>query len=110
MRPYFAQLAEATCTAVGPQVTPPERTVGKSLGEIDVHVDVSAFFDADAERARLAKEIAQFRGFADAIEKKLANENFVSRAPAEVVEQQRAKLAEVRGQTAAAEAALQSLK
>jgi valyl-tRNA synthetase len=109
MRPYFAQIAEATCTALGPDATPPERAVGKSLGEIDVHVDVSAFFDVDAERARLAKEIAQLSGHAESIEKKLGNENFVSRAPADVVQQQRNKLVEVRGQIASAEAALQKL-
>lgn len=110
MRPYFAQIAEATCTALGPAIPPPERAVTKSLGEIDVHVDVSAFFDAGAEKARLTKEIAQLRGFAESIDKKLANEGFVSRAPADVVQQQRAKREEVRAQLAAAEAALATLE
>jgi valyl-tRNA synthetase len=109
MRPYFAQIAEATCTAIGSNVTPPERAVSKSLGEIDVHVDVSAFFDPAAEKARLTKEIAQLRNFAESTEKKLANENFVSRAPADVVQQQRDKLVEVRGQLESAQAALAKL-
>jgi valyl-tRNA synthetase len=109
MRPYFAQIAEATCTALGPSTAPPERTVSKSLGDIDVHVDVSAFFDVDAERARLTKEIAQRRGHAESLEKKLSNENFVSRAPAEVVQQQRDALAEVRRQIESASAALAKL-
>ncbi len=109
MRPYFAQIAEATCTALGEGATPPERAVSKSLGEIDVHVDVSAFFDVDAERARLTKEIGQLGGLQKSIEAKLANQNFVIRAPAEVVQQQRDKLQETRGQIAAAEAALAKL-
>jgi valyl-tRNA synthetase len=109
MRPYFAQIAEATCTALGESVTPPERAVSKSLGEIDVHVDVSAFFDVDAERTRLAKEIGQLGGLLKSIEAKLSNDAFVSRAPADVVQQQRDKLVETRGQKAAAEAALAKL-
>ncbi|HMO83488.1 MAG TPA: valine--tRNA ligase [Lacipirellulaceae bacterium] len=109
MRPYFAQIAEATCTALGPDVAPPERTVSKSVGQLDVHVDVSAFFDADAEKARLTKEIAQLRGREQAAAGKLANENFVTRAPADVVQQQREALADIRRQIEASAAALQRL-
>jgi valyl-tRNA synthetase len=109
MRPYFAQIAEATCTDLGPSAAPPERAVSKSLGEIDVHVDVSAFFDAGAEQARLNKDLVQLRGLEKSIETKLGNENFVSRAPADVVQQQRARLAEVRNQISSTEAALAKL-
>jgi valyl-tRNA synthetase len=68
-------------------------------------VDVSRFLDVGAETARLAKQLEQLRGHAKSLEAKLGNENFVSRAPAEVVQQQRDKLAEVRGQIASVESA-----
>ncbi len=45
--------------------------------------------DVDAERARLAKEIARAEGM-------LGNERFVSRAPAEIVDAEREKLARYR--------------
>jgi valyl-tRNA synthetase len=109
MRPYFAQIADATCTELGPNVTPPERVVSKSLGEIEIHVDVTAFFDPEAEKSRLSKEILNLRNHAESLEKKLSNEAFVSRAPADVVKQQRDLLAERRGQLTAAEAALAKL-
>src|SRR5690606_33651373 len=98
-----------TCTEVGPTVGPPERAVTKSLGEIDVHVDVSQFFDPAAERQRLTKEVGQLRGLQKSIEAKLANENFVTRAPAEVVQQQRDKLNEIAAQLESAAAALAKL-
>jgi valyl-tRNA synthetase len=110
MRPYFAQIADATCTELGSKVVPPERVVSKPLGEIEIHVDVSAFFDPEAEKSRLSKEILNLRNHAESLEKKLANESFVSRAPAEVVKQQRDLLAERRGQLTAAEAALAKLE
>jgi valyl-tRNA synthetase len=50
--------------------------------------------DLAAEQARLAKEIARLRGEIAKAEGKLANQSFVARAPAAVVEQERARLAE----------------
>jgi valyl-tRNA synthetase len=54
-----------------------------------LHVEI----DIDAERARLAKEVARLDGEIAKANAKLANENFVARAKPEVVEQERARLA-----------------
>ncbi len=45
--------------------------------------------DFEAERARLNKELASAQKQLDGINAKLSNENFVSKAPAPVVEVQR---------------------
>jgi valyl-tRNA synthetase len=114
MEPYFLQMAKATATAWGPQATPPEvaatSQVSGARGAIEVHLDVARFIDVEAEAARLAKELEQKRAFVKSLEAKLQNESFVSRAPAEVVQQQRDKLAETEGQIASIEAALAKLK
>ncbi|MBA3482740.1 MAG: class I tRNA ligase family protein, partial [Pirellulales bacterium] len=114
MAPYFLQMAKATATGWGPTVTPPEvaasSQVSGARGPIEVHVDVSRFIDVDAEKIRLAKQLEQLRGFVKSMEAKLGNEAFVSRAPAEVVQQQRDSLAEKQAQIASTEAALAKLK
>jgi valyl-tRNA synthetase len=109
MRGYFQQMAKAQLTALGPAVTPPERSASKALPGMEIHVDVSAFFDVEAETARLRKERDQLTGHVANLRGKLANENFVSRAPAEVVQAQREKLAEVEGQLASIVAQLEKI-
>ena len=109
MKVYFESMAKATGTQFGPDAAPPERSASKSLTGMEVHVDISAFFDVDAERARLEKEQQQLTKFTKSIAGKLGNENFVSRAPAEVVQAEREKLTEAETKLAAIEAALAKL-
>ena len=65
--------------------------------------------DAEAERARLEKQKAQVEKAKSAVEAKLANENFVSRAKPEVVARAREKLAELTEQLGAVEKHLSEL-
>ena len=61
---------------------------GHARFALEVQVDVAA------EQARLAKEIARLQGEVTKAEAQLGNERFVARAPADVVEQMRARLNE----------------
>jgi valyl-tRNA synthetase len=113
MQAYFAQMARARATAWGPEVTAGEQVASVTLtgddSPIEVHVDISAYIDVKAEQGRLEKQRDDLVRHIATMEKKLANENFVRRAPAEIVQQQRNKLAEVQGQLASVEASLAKL-
>ncbi|MCA6272785.1 MAG: class I tRNA ligase family protein, partial [Phenylobacterium sp.] len=56
---------------------------------------VAEFIDLAAEKARLSKEIAGLAATAEQTRRKLDNPDFVARAPEEVVEENRERLAEV---------------
>ncbi|MCY1340116.1 Valine--tRNA ligase [compost metagenome] len=64
------------------------------VGEMQVLVPMAGLIDKDAELARLDKEIQRLEGEVKRVGGKLGNEGFVAKAPAEVIEKERAKLAE----------------
>ncbi|WP_333984755.1 valine--tRNA ligase [Ectopseudomonas khazarica] len=64
------------------------------VGEMEVLVPMAGLIDKDAELARLDKEIGRLEGEVKRVGGKLSNEGFVAKAPAEVLEKERAKLAE----------------
>jgi valyl-tRNA synthetase len=49
---------------------------------------VASLIDLKAEIVRLEKEVARLNGEIDGIDKKLANAQFVAKAPPEVIEEQ----------------------
>ena len=59
------------------------------LGEATYALPVGDVIDLQAESARLQKEIKKLEDDVRKIDAKLGNANFVSRAPEEVVEEQR---------------------
>ena len=80
------------------------------LGGATFALQVADFIDIAAEIARLGKETASLTSEIERTAKKLANPDFVSRAPEEVVEENRERLAEAEAAKARLEAALQRLE
>ena len=64
--------------------------------DVTIELDTMASLDIEAERKRLAKDLAAAQAEIDGMERKLANASFVERAPAEVVAKNRARLAAAR--------------
>ncbi|TAL34977.1 MAG: valine--tRNA ligase [Phenylobacterium sp.] len=71
---------------------------------------VAEFIDIAAERARLTKEVASLAGEIEKTAKKLGNADFIARAPEEVVEENRERLADAQAAKAKLEAALARLQ
>ena len=82
---------------------PPPGAVLFVAGEATAALSVAGYIDLAAETARLTKAAATAEQDAARTEKKLANPDFTARAPPDVVEETRAKLAE-------AQAALEKLR
>ena len=74
----------------------PKGAVQLVIDEATVMLPLADVIDIDKEHARLTKDIAKLAGEAGKVESKLANEQFVAKAPPEVIEEQRERLAEAR--------------
>ncbi|NNL87464.1 MAG: valine--tRNA ligase [Marinicaulis sp.] len=87
----------------------PKGSVQIVLGETVIALPMEGVIDLDAERARLEKEIAKVSKEIDGIDKKLANKNFVDKAPKAVVEEQHTRRADFEVQLEKLKAALARL-
>ena len=72
--------------------------------------ELAGLIDIEAEKTRIAKDIVKVDKEIATLEKKLANEAFVSRAPEDVVAEQRARLVDEQTRRRRLEEALTSLQ
>ncbi|HMB92757.1 MAG TPA: valine--tRNA ligase [Rhodothermales bacterium] len=88
---YFEKLAKVTDLTVGTHQEKPKASASHVIRKHEVFLPLAGMVDLDQERERLSKEIGQKEQFLIGIQRKLQNEQFVNRAPAEVVERERQK-------------------
>ncbi|MGI9373516.1 MAG: valine--tRNA ligase [Hyphomicrobiales bacterium] len=88
----------------------PSGSVQSVLDEATLALPLGDVIDIAGESDRLAKELGKVHGEIKGLEAKLANENFTSKAPAHVVEEQRNRLVETQERAQKIDAALERLK
>ncbi|MBN1995450.1 MAG: valine--tRNA ligase [Anaerolineae bacterium] len=89
----------------------PEQAVGQVIsGGIEIYLPLAGMIDLAAEKERLQKELAQLQQRIAAGQAKLNTPNFVQKAPAEVVDRERERLADFELQAAKIQSQLQDLE
>ncbi len=73
----------------------PKGAVQIVIGEATAYLPLADAIDLDQERARLGRETFKLDGEIGKIDKKLANQQFLAKAPPEVVEEQKERRAEL---------------
>ena len=111
--PFFARLASASGIAVA-ESFPADRVSADTCVQVvtpaaTAYLPLSDLVDYEKERARLTAEIAKVCAEVERLDRKLSNQGFVAKAPAAVVDAERAKLAAAREKLTATEAALAKL-
>lgn len=101
----LANLSEIVADATKPEGP----AAGFIVDTTEFAIPLAANIDVEAERAKVEKEIAYHSDFLRKIEAKLANERFVSKAPAAVIDAERRKQADTIARLDALKATLASL-
>ena len=111
--PFFARLASASEVEVAEQfsadVVSADNAVQIITDSATLFLPLSDLVDTEKEKARLTAEKQKLEAEIDRINKKLANESFVAKAPAAVVDAERTKLAKYTENLGGVEAALAKL-
>jgi valyl-tRNA synthetase len=110
MEPYFTSMARARPTGWGPDVEAPALSANVTLPGIEVFVDLADLIDLEAEIARKKQDIEKLDRLIAAKRKKLENREFLERAPAAVVQQERDSLSELLEVQAANSAAVAAME
>jgi len=103
----LARVGELSC---GINLPKPEDAAIQVAGQVQVYVPLKGLVDVAEEEKRLLKEIAKLEKEIELFSKKLEKPSFVDRAPADIVEKERAKLAEVTGKKAVLEESLEKIR
>ncbi|MCF7845671.1 MAG: valine--tRNA ligase [Candidatus Peribacteraceae bacterium] len=72
-----------------------ENAVAKFEAGLEIYLPLSKLLDPKVEKKRLNADLKEAQNYLAVVEKKLANDDFTARAPKNVVEAERAKLASV---------------
>ena len=88
----------------------PSDASGFMVGTDSFAVPVGDLIDVAAEIEKQEKELNHLEGFLAGIKKKLSNENFISHAPAAVIERERKKQSDSEEKIAALKASLEELR
>jgi len=102
----LAKVESITFLADGEQ---PPLSSSSVVGHVSVFVPMKGLIDPKAELGRLQKDLDKVQKQHDQIVNKLSNEGFVAKAPAAVVEGERAKLAEFADQLAKIKANMEQI-
>lgn len=93
---YLQRLAKVERAGAGMNMKKPKFSASAIVSGQEVFVPLEGLIDLEIERKRLTKEIGRVEGILGGVRKKLANKEFLKKAPREVVDAERAKEASFR--------------
>jgi valyl-tRNA synthetase len=110
LKTFITLLAGVGKLDCGPSVAKPKQAASQVTPEFEAYVSLVGLIDPAAEVKRLEKQVADKTKQLEATKKKLANADFVAKAPSEVVASQRELIAELEKQIASMQEAIRELK
>ncbi len=91
---HLQRLGKVEEFTFGEDLAKPEHSATAVIESLELFIPLEGLIDLQAEQVRLNKNIDELHGRLTGVKQKLGNSNFVDRAPADVVENERKKQAQ----------------
>lgn len=88
---YFSELANVNELEVGTDIEQPKNSARRVLSNSEVLVPLEGLIDIEKEKERIENELSQLERDLESTKKKLNNEDFLTKAPEEVVDREKKK-------------------
>jgi valyl-tRNA synthetase len=91
----IAQMAKVSSLQMGKKLMRPKESAVASIGRVETYVILSGLVDVQVERQRIEIALGDVEKMIKGTEGRLANQDFVNKAPKEVVQKERQKVEEL---------------
>ena len=85
------RLSRVSSISTGTDIKKPKKSATAVVDGMEIFIPLEGLIDINTESQRLEKQIDDMRGRLENVNSKLNNENFVSRAPKEVIDNEKDK-------------------
>jgi valyl-tRNA synthetase len=107
---FISRFCGTTKLEIDPTLSAPDKAMTAVVTGTELFLPLAGLIDIAQELTRLEKEIQHLNSEVERIEKKLGNAGFVAKAPARVIEEERAKMADYADKRAKVQARLAELQ
>ncbi|WP_318508175.1 valine--tRNA ligase [Bacillus sp. T3] len=109
-RGYIERFCNPEELVIGVDLETPDKAMTAVVTGAEIILPLAGLLNIEEEIARLGKELDKLNKEVERVQKKLSNEGFVAKAPAKVIEEERAKEADYIEKRAAVEIRLNEMK
>ncbi|WP_204122703.1 valine--tRNA ligase [Lacticaseibacillus mingshuiensis] len=109
-RDFIDRFVHSKTMTFGAGIDTPALAASAVILGATVYVPLAELIDLDEEIAKLEKDVKKFQQEIERVEKKLGNKGFLAKAPAAVIDEQKAKQADYAAQLQATQARIEELE
>jgi valyl-tRNA synthetase len=106
---YIVQMAKISSLQLGKHVTRPKESAVANIGQVETYVVLTGLIDIQVERQRIESALEEVEKMIRGLEGRLRNEEFLKKAPRDVVEKEKLKAEELANRKKRLEENLQTL-
>ena len=92
---YVVQMAKISSLQLGKHITRPKESAVANIGRVETYVVLSGLVDIQVERQRIESALTDVEKMIRGLEGRLANEEFVKKAPKDIVDKERKRAEEL---------------